>query len=175
MGDNRLLGLLDFSCRSDCFYWISSMKSRASLSVYVLSLFGLILIGIGIYFIFLRPSLLPEDIQFMQLNGTQTEIFRSFAHPWLENVFLVLGGYIMSSGILFLFLAAKPFREFEPWAWCASCLAGLTSIGIMTAVNFKLNSDFKWWLFTLFVMWISALVLNFFESRKSNISSSAAP
>jgi uncharacterized protein (DUF983 family) len=38
-------------------------------------------------------------------------------------------------------------------------IAGLTSIGLMTSVNFIINSDFKWMLFVFTLLLLSALIL----------------
>ncbi len=58
---------------------------------------GIILIGLGLYFIFIRPALLPEDPRFM---GTTLEHIR-VAFPglllWLPRVFWVMGGYMVST------------------------------------------------------------------------------
>lgn len=139
------------------------MKSKFNLSFYLLCLFGFILTCIGIYFIVFRPQLLPEDIRFMGINEAQDQSFRNLASPWLKQVFRVPGGYIITSGVLFIFIAFKSFRKFEVWSWFTALFAGITSIGIMTAVNFKIGSDFKWWLLLLSLIWISSLILNLYE------------
>ncbi len=119
------------------------MKFKSHLSFYLLSLFGFILIGIGIYFIFFRPQLLPEDVRFMGLNESQEQSLRGLASPWLIQVFRLMGGYFVSSGMLFVFLAFKSFRESETWSWFTALFAGISSIGTMTAVNFKIGADFR--------------------------------
>ena len=59
---------------------------------------GLWLIALGLYFLFLRPALLPEDPAFM---GSSLEAIRS-AIPglerWLGHVFNVMGGFMISAG-----------------------------------------------------------------------------
>lgn len=142
------------------------MKSKSTLSFYLLCLFGFILTGIGIYFIFFRPQLLPEDIRFMGLNESQEQSFRDLASPWLKEVFRVMGGYIVSSGTLFIFLAFKSFREFETWSWFTAMFAGFSSIGTMAVLNFKIRSDFRWWILLLSLIWVSAILLNLFEKQK---------
>ncbi len=49
------------------------MKYR-SYSSTVLALCGLILMGIGLYFVFLRPPLLPEDLRFMGASLSTIQI-----------------------------------------------------------------------------------------------------
>ena len=106
----------------------------------------------------------------MGLNEALERNFRDLVSPWLKLVFLVLGGYIISSGVLFIFLAQKPFREFTPWAWATAFFAGISSIGVMTFINFKIESDFRWWILVLNIVWISSLVLNRFEKQKKKLS-----
>ncbi|MCA8211411.1 hypothetical protein [Burkholderia vietnamiensis] len=77
----------------------------------VLALGGVILIGLGLYFMFLRPAPLPEDPRFM---GTTLEQIRSNFPGlllWLPRVFWVMGGYMVSSGLLTLYLATTSFRS----------------------------------------------------------------
>ena len=75
----------------------------------VLFLCGVILVGLGMYFMFLRPPLLPEDPRYM---GTSLEQIRT-GFPglllWLPRVFLVLGGYMASTGLLTCYLARTSY------------------------------------------------------------------
>jgi hypothetical protein len=41
------------------------MKTKSYLSSILLTLNGVVLMLLGLYFVFIRPSLLPEDIRFM--------------------------------------------------------------------------------------------------------------
>ena len=109
----------------------------------VLFLGGVILIGLGLYFMFLRPPLLPEDPRYM---GSSLEEIRS-GFPglflWLPRVFFVLGGYMASTGLLTCYLAKTSFRTRAAGvAWIVAA-TGMTSIGLMAAVNFIIDSDFK--------------------------------
>lgn len=125
----------------------------------VLALGGLILIGLGLYFIFLRPALLPEDPRYI---GTTLPAIRA-AMPgleaWLEKVFWVMGGYMIASGLLTSALALTVVREGRRGVAVVVAVAGLLSIGWMAAVNFMLDSDFKWVLLGLSLLWPVALVL----------------
>jgi hypothetical protein len=131
----------------------------------VLFLGGVVLIGVGLYFMFLRPPLLPEDLRDM---GTSFEEIRS-GFPglllWLPRVFLVLGGYMVSTGLLTCYLAKTSFRfKVGGVAWIVAC-TGLTSIGLMVAVNFIIGSDFKWILLLFTSPWVLSLWLFYRESR----------
>jgi hypothetical protein len=70
--------------------------TRRPYSSRVLALSGLILIGMGLYFVLLRPALLPEDVRYI---GTDVPEIRATVRgllDWLEKVFWVMGGYILT-------------------------------------------------------------------------------
>ncbi|WP_298934269.1 hypothetical protein [uncultured Ramlibacter sp.] len=138
---------------------IGVVENRAQLSSSALTLGGVILIGLGLYFIFIRPALLPEDPRFM---GTSLEQIRS-SFPglllWLPRVFWVMGGYMVSTGLLTCYLARTSFRSRTPGAVWVAAVSGLTSIGLMVVVNFIIDSDFKWLLLAFTAPWVAALLL----------------
>ena len=120
---------------------------------------GLLLVAIGIYFVLLRPPLLPEDLRYMgsTLQNAKENIPGLF--NWLQKVFWVMGGYIFTTGLLIVFIAITSFRKRLHGAVSIVALAGISSIGLMTVVNFMIGSDFKWVLFTFILPWIIALIL----------------
>ncbi len=136
-----------------------SGTNRAPLSAVVVGGCGLILVGIGLYFCWLRPALLPEDARY--LGATLEEL--SDAAPgignWLNLVFWVLGGYITATGILTVYLAATAFRARVRGAGVAVALAGVFSIGSMAVVNVLIDSDFKVPLVAVAALWGVAMVL----------------
>lgn len=130
-----------------------------SYSAILLAFAGSILAVMGLYFIFLRPPLLPEDLNFMgtTLKNVKDNIPGIF--NWLEKVFLVMGGYIFTTGSLILFISFTSFRTRVRGAFCIVALAGISSIGLMTVVNFMIDSEFKWFLFVFALSWTIALIL----------------
>ena len=66
---------------------------------------GAIAMALGLYFIFLRPPVLPEDLRFMGTSMTQLEASLPGLLIWLRRVFWVLGGYMFATGLLTLYLA----------------------------------------------------------------------
>jgi len=134
------------------------MNSRPYSSL-VLSLAGLILAGLGLYFIFLRPELLPEDFNYM---GTSSQNVRGNVpglFKWLQKVFWVMGGYIFSTGLLTVFISFTSFRKRSRGVVIIVAITGMTSIGLMSGVNFLINSDFKWVLLAFTLPWIITLIL----------------
>lgn len=124
------------------------------------------MMGIGFYFIFLRPPLLPEDLRFLALPATQLDIVRPRLELWLAHVFTVLGGYAVATGVLTIALAATSFRAHSRGAAIGASIGGVASIGLMAAVNFAIGSDFKWFLFGIAVLWMCSLGLFWLEARR---------
>lgn len=128
-------------------------------SANALALAGLILAGMGLYFIFLRPSLLPEDLRYIGSTLQNVKENIPALLNWLQKVFWVMGGYIFTTGLLVIFIAMTSFRTRMNGAFIIITIVGLTSIGFMTIVNFIINSDFKWMLFAFTLPWAIALIL----------------
>jgi hypothetical protein len=124
-----------------------------------LALGGLILMVMGVYFGFLRPPLLPEDARYMGASLVQIESAAPGLMSWLSRVFGVLGGYMVATGLLTVYVAATGFRAGRPGATAIVAVSGLASIGWMAIANFLIDSDFKWLLIALALPWAVALVL----------------
>jgi hypothetical protein len=132
----------------------------------VLIMAGVSLIGVGLYFILLRPPLLPEDVRYMALPAAQLDILRPRLESWLTHVFRVMGGYVLATGVLAVTLAATAFRAHQKGAAIGALISGAASIGWMATVNFMIDSDFKWVLLGMALLWTSSLVL-FWVERKA--------
>ena len=132
----------------------------------VLALGGIILMGIGLYFIFLRPPLLAEDARYMETTLAEIQAVAPGLTRWLQKVFWVMGGYIFTVGLLTIYIAFSSFQERTRVAFPIIAIAGLSSIGWMTIVNFIINSDFKWLLLMSALVWAAALILYKLEGEK---------
>ena len=128
-------------------------------SASVLALAGWLLSGMGLYFIFLRPALLPEDLAYMGSTWQNAQEHLPGLLIWLPKVFRVLGSYIFTTGLLTIFIARTSFLSRTRGAFGMVAIAGISSIGSMTVVNFLIDSDFKWVLLTFTMPWIMALIL----------------
>jgi len=120
---------------------------------------GIALLGVGCYFLFVRPPLLPEDVQYMGTSLPAVIAAVPGLQTWLSKVFMVLGGYVTSFGVLTCYVARTGVRVRAPGALAVVSLSGAMSIGLMVAVNFVIHSDFRWVLLLLVVPWIGAVVL----------------
>ena len=125
----------------------------------VLMLGGTILMIMGLYFVFVRPPLLPEDARYIGTSLAQIQAAVPGLPIWMRHVFWVMGGYIFATGLLTFYLAVTVFRTRARGIAGVVMLAGLTSIGWMAVVNFIIASDFKWLILSFFLVWTLALAL----------------
>jgi hypothetical protein len=132
-------------------------KNR-QVSAWMLIACGVWLVGLGLYFIFLRPPLLPEDPRFMGTTLAQIRTAVPGLESWLQKVFTVMGGFMASAGVLTVFVAtaAMPPR-LKGTSW-AIALAGVLTVALMSATNFALYSDFRWLLVVPALVWLAGLV-----------------
>jgi hypothetical protein len=121
----------------------------------------------------LRPPLLPEDVRYIGTSLPDVERAVPGLAAWLQKVFWVLGGYVVSAGLFTVYLAATSLRTGQV-AVPLLALAGLTSIGWMTVVNFVIDSDSKWPLLGLAVLWGGALAVAASGSRTTRSDDSQA-
>ena len=136
----------------------------------MLALAGITLIGAGLYFLFLRPPLLPEDVRYMGLSAAELGPIRPRLEAWLTQVFRVMGGYVLATGVLTVTLAATAFRTHHWSAGIGALIAGAASIGWMAVVNFIIDSDFKWSLLAMALLWAASLALFCFEQQRRTAS-----
>ena len=143
------------------------MKTKLSpFSIFLVSQ-GVILMGLGLYFVFIRPVLLPEDPRFMGTTLVELQATVPGLLIWLRRVFWVMGGFMFTTGLLTAYIAVTAFHQQVRGARFVVALASLTSIGWMAVVNFMINSDFKWLLLAFNLPWIVALTLSWRESRQA--------
>ena len=127
---------------------------------------GVTLVGTGLYFLLLRPPLLPEDVRYLGLGLEQLAAVRPRLEAWLGHVFRVMGGYVLATGVLIVTLAATSFRAHRWGAGLGALIGGAASIGWMAVVNFMIDSDFKWSLLAMALLWAISMVLFWIEKRR---------
>jgi len=142
-----------------------------TLSSIILAVAGITLVAAVLYFIVLRPPLLPEDVRYMGLSGAELEAVRPRLEAWLTHVFQVMGGYVLATGVLTVTLAATSFRTHHWAAGIGALIGGAASIGWMAVVNFMIDSDFKWSLLAMALLWAASLGVFWFERRRQSHSS----
>ncbi len=103
----------------------------------------------------------------MGLSAEQLEIVKPNLGSWLSQVFRVLGGYVLATGILAITLASTSYRAGHWGAAIGAMIGGTTSIGTMAFVNFTIDSDFKWVIFFIALLWALSLALFCFQTKGS--------
>lgn len=128
-------------------------------STWALAACGVWLLALGFYFMVMRPPLLPEDLRYMATTLVQIRTAVPGLEMWLARVFTVLGGFMAGAGVLTVFVAvvAMPPR-LKGTSW-AVALSGLLTVGLMSATNFALHSDFRWLLVVPAFAWLAGLAL----------------
>jgi hypothetical protein len=126
---------------------------------------GVILMAVGLYFILLRPALLPEDLRYTHASLREIRAELPGLLVWLPKVYWVLGGYIFTTGFLTLYIALTTFRVAVRRPVAIMVLAGLSSIGGMTVVNVLIDSAFRLPLAGIAALWGAAVVLSWVEDR----------
>ena len=127
----------------------------------ILGAWGLYQILAGFYFIFIRPSFLPEDLR---ASAVKLETIRAVApgmETWLQWVLAMVGGQMAASGVVVIGGAIRlAKRGHAGWTEVITyLLAGFFSVVLMSGVNFTLRSDFRWLLVAPVVLWLSAVIL----------------
>lgn len=142
-------------------------RSSHSVSKWLFVACGLWLVVLGMYFLFLRPALLPEDPRYI---GSSLEAIRSAVpglERWLGHVFNVMGGFMIATGAITLLVACRMLARRERGTFAALSVAGAVSVGLMSATNFLLSSDFRWLLLLPALLWLAGLLCYLRESDAS--------
>ena len=135
---------------------------------------GIWLIGLGGYFMFARPPLLPEDLRYLGSSTIQLEVLLPHLASWLRNVFTVMGGFIAGFGVLTIFVSVRAVPQCLQGTAIALGCAGLLTVATMSWTNFVLDSDFKWLLLAPAVAWLLGLV-SYGVGRRAEHAIVAAP
>ena len=141
------------------------MSSRMQPSGWVFVVCGLWLVALGVYFVFLRPALLPEDRRYI---GSSLEAMRTAVpglERWLGHVFDVMGGFMVATGALTL-LAAVNLRE--RGTLTAIVVTGVAGVGLMSTTNFLIDSNFRWPLLLPALVWLAGVLCYWQEGAASN-------
>ena len=120
---------------------------------------GVWLVALGVYFIILRPPLLPEDSRFIGSTLEQLRLAAPGLENWLQKVFIVMGGFMSGAGVLTVLVATVVIPGNFKGTAGALTLSGALTVVLMSAINFALLSDFRWLLLVPALAWISGLVL----------------
>jgi hypothetical protein len=134
----------------------------ADVGAWLLAVCGLAVVGIGVFFLALRPPLLPEDRRYIAAPRKSLDAVLPGLGRWLEKVFWVMGGYMVATGVLTVDVALSGVRNGSATGLVVASAAGVASVGLMAVVNLMLRSDFRWPLVGLASLWTAAALLTAF-------------
>lgn len=94
------------------------------------------LIGLGCYFISIRPALLPEDLRYMGIDAQVLQSMAPGLARWLSKVFTVMGGFMAGAGVLVAYWTFggccwRPHRRGQGPLWPTSEKAERGSPGLL--------------------------------------------
>lgn len=140
---------------------VTYYTTKREVAATLLGAWGIYQVFAGLYFILIRPSLLPEDLR---ASATTLQAVRAAApglEGWLSLVFAVLGGQMAASGFLLIGAAVRVLQGHRPEkvALAMYVAAGLLSVALMSGVNFALVSEFRWLLVVPVVLWLAAMIV----------------
>ncbi|WP_295696766.1 hypothetical protein [Lapillicoccus sp.] len=129
-----------------------------SVAVWLLTSCGIVVLLVGVYFVTVRPSLLPEDARYMgsTVEGL-IEVVPGLS-GWLRRVFWVLGGFTVTTGLLVVYVARTGLSANGFGGLAILSVAGVGSVGWMTVVNLMIRSAFRWVLLALCGVWTLGLL-----------------
>ena len=104
-------------------------------------------------------SLLPEDPRYIGLDLAAIRSAIPGLERWLAKVFTVMGGFMAGAGVLTLHLALTAIPRRVPATAGILAITGVVTVGLMSAVNFVLASDFRWLLVAPVILWASGTAL----------------
>ena len=137
---------------------MNAINKNRHISTWMLIACGIWLIGLGLYFIALRPPLLPEDPRFMDATLEQIRTAIPGLEGWLKKVFTVMGGFMAGAGVLTVYLASVGMpQRLKGTSWTIAIVGALT-VALMSVTNFALHSDFRWVLLVPALVWFVSLV-----------------
>ena len=122
---------------------------RDALSGILLLVLGLLTMGTAVFFLVLRPALLPEDIRHTGIDpGTLPPAFLE----WLGTVFRTWGGFIAGFGVLLLGIGDFLLSGRARCLYWATAIGAVVAFGRFLFSNILLDSDFLWFISALFAL-----------------------
>jgi len=115
--------------------------TRNRASGLLLTLLGALTIGTGLYFVLLRPAMLPEDLRFVGASGP----IDSAMSEWLRLVFRTWGGFLVGFGLVLGAVGAFALTARSQWLRWGVAAGIALAFAQFLASNVELKSDFLWY------------------------------
>ena len=126
---------------------------RARVAGVLVLILGVLTLGTGTYFLFLRPPLLPEDLRF---TGVDPKLLDPRMITWLGIVFRTWGGFMAGFGILLGAVGANLLTARERVLRWGATAAVLVAFGRFLFSNLILHSDHLPFIFAMFAIAVVA-------------------
>ena len=117
---------------------------------------GVLTLGTGAYFLFVRPPLLPEDVRF---TGADPKFVDPRILAWLGIVFRTWGGFLAGFGILLGAVGWSLLSAREGLLRWGASAAVLVAFGRFLFSNLMLHSDHLPFIFAMFAIAVVAAAL----------------
>lgn len=139
-----------------------SGASRERAVAGVVGVLGVLTLGLGLHFLFVRPPMLPEDFRFTGINPA--ELPERMA-DWLRIVFRTWGGFLAGFGVALVGVAAYLFTARRvPLCW-AVAIGVVVAFGRFLLSNVVIRSDYLVFVAILFGLAVVAAAGMIFSSR----------
>ena len=133
------------------------------LAALLLLTLGVLTLGTGGYFWFLRPAMLPEDVR---LTGMAPHLLQPAMVEWLRIVFRTLGGFVAAFGILMVSVAGYMLTLRPAVLNWGVVVAVLVAFGRFLTSNIVLQSDYLWFIAALFAIALIAALRFAWNARQ---------
>lgn len=120
---------------------------RDGVVVGLLAVLGVLTFGTGLYFLAVRPAMLPEDFRFTGMTPAQLPPRMSV---WLEIVFRTWGGFTAGFGVVLIGVAAYLFTARKVLLYWATAASLIVAFGRFLVSNLALGSDYLVFIAVLF-------------------------
>lgn len=128
-------------------------SNKAPLGGALVLALGVLTLATAIYFLALRPPLLPEDIRH---TGVDVDTLSPAFLDWLGIVFRTWGGFIAGFGALLTGIGVFMLTGRARWLYWATAAGIVVAFGRFFVSNAILRSDFLWFISALFVLALAA-------------------
>jgi hypothetical protein len=105
----------------------------------LLGLLGMAALGIGLYFLLLRPAMLPEDLRF---TGVRPGEVPARLLDWLTIVFRTWGGFMVGFGVVLIGVATSFLRATRTLLRVGTAVGIIAAFGQFFLSNLAISSDY---------------------------------
>lgn len=129
----------------------------------VVGALGVLTLGLGLHFLFVRPAMLPEDSRF---TGVAPAELPARMSDWLRIVFRTWGGFLAGFGVVLVGVAAYLFTAPRVLLCWAAALGVFVAFGRFLFSNLTIRSDYLAFVAVLFGLAVVAAVGMIVSSRQ---------